>query len=365
MKNALELIRDEILNLTPYMAGRRIKAVEEELGITGIIKMASNENPLGPSPKAVAAAGEAIRESNFYPDPDCTYLRQALAKHLQVDGTNLVFGNGAHEMIYLLTATFLKPGEEAVVPLPSFGEYVSAAKLAGGVVKAVELKDFTIDPAACLAAITDNTKMLFICNPNNPTGTLLNPAVLREFMAKVPGHVLVVYDEAYHEYVDDPAYPDGIDWVKEGKNIVVLRTFSKAYSLAGLRVGYAVARPDLAGYIGRVRQVFNVDSIAQAAAVASLDDPDYIRRSLQNNREGKKYLYEALAAMGLAYVPTQANFILVDVGRDSNAVFQQLMRLGVIVRPASIFGLPTHLRVSIGTPEQNRKFINALTQVLA
>ncbi|MHB1406406.1 MAG: histidinol-phosphate transaminase [Desulfitobacteriaceae bacterium] len=364
MTKASELIREEILTLTPYIPGRHIKAVEAELGITGIIKMASNENPLGPSPKAAEAAAVAVSECNFYPDPNCTYLREELAQYWQVAQDNLVFGNGAHELIFLITSTFLNPGEEAVIPLPSFGEYVSAVKLAGGVVKAIPLQDHTTDLEACLKAITPKTKLVYICNPNNPTGTIVEASKLRDFMERVPDNVLVIYDEAYGEYIDDTSYPKGIDWVKAGKNVIVLRTFSKAYSLAGLRVGYALATSELAGYVARVRQVFNVDSVAQAAAVAALNDTEYTRHSLASNKAGREYLYRALTEMGLEYVPTQANFILVNVKEDSNKVFQELMKLGVIVRPASIFGLPEFLRVSIGTLEQNQKFIRALSQLV-
>lgn len=364
MKTALDLIRDEILSLTPYIPGRHIKAVEAELGITDIIKMASNENPMGPSPRAVEAAMEAVRESNSYPDPHCTYLREALAKHLQVGEQNLIFGNGAHEMIFLLTSTFLKPGEEAVIPLPSFGEYVAAVRLAGGIVKPIALQDLTLDLEACLEAITENTKLVFICNPNNPTGTLLEAEKINGFMERVPGHVLVIYDEAYGEYVDDPSYPNGIDWVKQGKNVIVLRTFSKVYSLAGLRVGYAVANDALADYIGRVRLVFNVNVIAQAAAVAALEDTDYFKLSIENNRQAKEQLYKMLSELGIGYIPTQANFLLVDILGDSSPVFQELMKLGVIVRPGNIFGLNNYLRVTIGTQEQNIRFIKALCQVM-
>lgn len=364
MKTALELIREEILNLTPYIPGKHIKAVQAELGLSDIAKLASNENPLGPSPKAVEATTEAIRECNFYPDSNCTDLRDALTKHLDVNPNQIVFGNGAHELIFLITQTFLNPEEEAVIPTPTFGEYAAAAKLSSGIVKSIPLVNLSIDLDSCLSAITDKTKLVWICNPNNPTGTLLDADKLKTFIDRVPEHVLVVYDEAYREYIDDPDYPDGIDWVKAGKNIIVLRTFSKVYALAGLRVGYAVTTPELAGYIGRVRQVFNVDCVAQAGAVASLKDKDYIRKSIVNNKEGKTYLYHTLSEMGINYIPTQANFLLVDVKRDSNEVFQELLKLGVIVRPASIFGLPNYLRVSIGTPEQNRKFIHALSKIM-
>jgi histidinol-phosphate aminotransferase len=207
--------------------------------------------------------------------------------------------------------------------------------------------------------------MIFICNPNNPTGTCVGTDELKRFMDKVPGHVLVVLDEAYREYMDDTEYLDGLDYVRAGKNIVVLRTFSKAFALAGLRVGYAVAPIALAGYLGRVRQIFNVDSIAQVAAVASLEDREYLQNTLEVNKLGKEYLYRAFEEMDLDYVPTQANFLLVNIKGDSYEVFQELLRLGVIVRPATIFGLPRHLRVSIGTPEQNNKFIRALSRVLA
>ncbi|HZW81991.1 MAG TPA: histidinol-phosphate transaminase [Candidatus Deferrimicrobium sp.] len=365
MKTALELVREEILSLTPYIPGKHIKQVEAELGITDIVKLASNENPLGPSPKVKVAATNAVLDCNFYPDSNCTELRQSLAEYLQVGQDNLVFGNGAHELIFLLTATFLHPGEEAVIPSPTFGEYAAAVKLAGGVVKPVPLRNFCIDLEACLEEITERTKMIFICNPNNPTGTCIGADELKRFMDKVPGHVLVVLDEAYREYVDDTAYQDGLEYVRAGRNIVVLRTFSKAFALAGLRVGYAVAPIALAGYLGRVRQIFNVDSIAQVAAVASLEDREYLQNAIEVNKLGKEYLYRAFEEMDLDYVPTQANFLLVNIKGDSYEVFQELLKLGVIVRPAAIFGLPRHLRVSIGTPEQNNKFIRALSRVLA
>jgi len=353
------------LTLTPYIPGKHIKTVEAELGITGMIKMASNENPLGPSPKAIEAAAEAMREGNFYPDPHCTYLREALSEHLGIGQDHLVFGNGAHEMIFYLASTFMKPGEEAVIPQPSFGEFNSAVKLAGGTVKSVPVVDFKLDLEGCLQAVTEKTKLMFICNPNNPTGTIVDKQELKSFIDRVPGHVLVIYDEAYRQYIDDPDYPEGVDWVKQGKNVIVLRTFSKAYALAGLRVGYAVAKPELAAYISRVRQVFNVNTVAQAAAVASLKDSEYINKGIELNRRSREYLYQALTEMKVEYVPSQANFFLVDVKGDGNRVFQELMLEGVIVRPASIFGLPSYLRVSFGTLEQNKKFIAALGKVLA
>ncbi|HWJ03124.1 MAG TPA: histidinol-phosphate transaminase [Verrucomicrobiae bacterium] len=365
MKSAVELIREEIMSLTPYIPGKHIKQVEAELGITDIIKLASNENPLGPSPRAAEAAVQAVRQCNFYPDSHCTELRAALAEHLQVEQESLVFGNGAHELIFYIAATFLKPGDEAVIPVPTFGEYAAATKLAGGVVKSIPLKDFHIDLEACIKAITDNTKLLFICNPNNPTGTIIKGEDLQKFLDKVPGHVLVILDEAYREYVDDAEYKDGLEWVREGRNIIILRTFSKVYALAGLRVGYGIARPDLADYLSRVRQVFNVDVAAQAAAVASLGDSAYIQNSIAVNKQGREYLYRALGEMELEYVPSQANFLLINVRGDCTKVFQELLKLGVIVRPANIFGLPCYLRVSIGTLEQNRKFIRALSRVLA
>ncbi len=365
MKTALELVREEILNLTPYIPGKHIRQLEAELGITDIVKLASNENPLGPSPKANQAAARAMLECNFYPDSNCTYLRQSLAEHLQVAEDNLVFGNGAHELIFLLTATFLNAGEEAVIPQPTFGEYAAAVKLAGGVVRPVLLDNFCLDLDACLEAVSERTKLIFICNPNNPTGTIVQADSLRAFMERVPDHVLVVLDEAYREYVDAPEYLDGLDFVRAGKNVIVLRTFSKVYALAGLRVGYAVAPAELAGYLGRARQAFNVDSIAQAAAGASLEDREYLNNSLAVNGQGKQYLYRALTDMDLDYVPTQANFLLVNILGDADKVFQELLKLGVIVRPAAIFGLPRYLRVSIGTREQNHRFITALSRVMA
>ncbi|MDN5344572.1 MAG: histidinol-phosphate aminotransferase [Clostridia bacterium] len=358
--------REAILAIKPYVPGKPIEEVQRELGVKDVIKLASNENPLGPSPEAVQALREASERAYLYPDGNCYYLKDALGDKLGVTAENIIVGNGTDEIIKMLAEAYINPGDEVVVADPTFSEYEFAAQVMGGRAIKVPCRSFRHDLKAMAAAITPRTRLVFICNPNNPTGTIIGQVVLDTFLHEVPPSVLVVLDEAYADYVTAEHYPDSLAYVRGGRaNIIVLRTFSKIYGLAGLRVGYGVAVPEIIRDLNRVREPFNVNLLAQAAALAALGDEAHIRKSREINDEGKGYLYEQFAALGLQYVPTESNFIFVDLQRDSRKVFQELLKKGVIVRTGDIFGYDTFLRVTVGTPRQNERFIQALREVLA
>lgn len=358
--------REAILEIKPYVPGKPIEEVQRELGIKDVIKLASNENPLGPSPDAVMALREAVEKVYLYPDGNCYYLKEALAAKLGVSPEQLIIGNGTDEILVMLAEAFVDPGEEIIVADPTFSEYEFAAQVMGGRAVKVPCRDFRHDLEAMAAALTPRTRLIFVCNPNNPTGTIVERQELDDFLAKVPSHVLVVLDEAYNEYVTSPAYPDTLAYVRAGRpNIIVLRTFSKIYGLAGLRVGYGVSHPEIIRALNRVREPFNVNFLAQVAAMAALKDEYHVAKSQEVNTEGKEFLYQQFQALGLNYVPTEANFIFVDIGRDSREVFASLLRKGVIVRTGDIFGYPTFLRITIGTRRQNQRLIEALREVLA
>ncbi|MBI3946105.1 MAG: histidinol-phosphate transaminase [Armatimonadetes bacterium] len=357
--------RPNIGDLVPYVPGKPIEEVEREYGITDIIKLASNENSLGPSPKAVAAMQAAIPQVGLYPDGSCYALTRRLAAHWDVPADQIIVGNGSDELLHYLGVAYLEAGDEAIFAHPSFVRYASAGVLNNARCVAVPLKDFTHDLEAMAAAVTDRTKLLFIANPNNPTGTIVTRAALDRLLAQLPEQVLVVLDEAYFEYADAPDYPDGVAYVRQGRNVIALRTFSKIYALAGLRVGYGIARPEIIWALNQVREPFNVNSIGQVGALASLDDPNQVERGRRVNRDGREYLYAACERLGLPYVPSQANFVFLDALKESRAVFERLLRRGVIVRTGDIFGLPTHIRVTVGTPEENARFVRALEEVLA
>ena len=360
-----DLVNENICRLKPYVPGKPIEEVKREFGITcSIVKMASNENPLGPSPKALAAMREALEQVALYPDGKCFQLTKALAGHLCVNENELFLGNGSDEIIHNLGITFLSPDDEIVQGDPSFSQYETSATVCNSGCVMVPLRDFTHDLDAMADRITDKTRLVYVANPNNPTGTIVTKQEVERFMARLPKRVIAIFDEAYYEYVDSPDYPNMIDYVKAGANVILLRTFSKVYGLAGLRVGYAIARPDLIECLNQVRLPFSVNSIAQAGAVASLDDPDQVARSRRVNSEGKKYLYRELEKMGLPYVPTEANFIFVDIKMDCRPVFTEMLKLGVIIRTGDIFGYPDFIRVTIGAAEENARFIDTLKQVL-
>jgi histidinol-phosphate aminotransferase len=358
-------VSDNIARLVPYKPGKPIEEVKRELGLTEVVKLASNENNLGPSPRAMEAMQKAIWRVHLYPDGACHELREALSAHLGIPGDYLIFGNGSDEIIHFLGLTFLTPGDELIQADPSFVRYEAAGILNNAICHLVPLRDWTHDLEAMAAYINQRTRLIFIANPNNPTGTIVTEEAVHHFMQRVPERVIVVFDEAYFEYVERQDYPNTLRYVQEGYNVMVLRTFSKAYGLAGLRIGYGIARPDIIAYLNQVREPFNVSLIAQEAAKAALGDTEHIARSRAMNVAGKRQLYAAFDAMGLAYAPSEANFVWVDVGRNANQVFRQLLRRGIIVRAFEAPGTENCLRVTIGTAEENAKFLHGLREVLS
>lgn len=353
-----------VQNLVPYVAGKPIEEVERELGITNIIKLASNESPLGPSPKALEAAAKAMEGLRMYPEGSCYVLRKAAAVHLNVPEDWLMFGNGSDNLLHCLGIAFLQDTDDVVTANPTFVQYRAAARLAGANLVEVPLVDYKYDLDALADRFTDKTRIVFIANPNNPTGTMNTRAEVERLIERLPERALLVLDEAYYEYVDDPDYPDSIQYVRDGLNVVVLRTFSKIYALAGLRVGYGIARPDIVKIIDQVREPFNVNTVAQYAATASLADRDHVEKNRTLNKEGKEQFCRVFRELGLTYAPSQANFVFVDLNRDAVEVSNELMRRGVIIRPGNIFGTPTCARVTIGTAEENERFLSELVDIL-
>jgi histidinol-phosphate aminotransferase len=360
----LDRVPEYIRSLVPYEPGKPIEEVEREYGIEDSIKLASNENPLGPSPKAVQALAARLNQLNLYPDGDCFYLKRALAAKLGVGGERVIFGNGSNELIELAVRTFMRAGDEAVMAHQAFVIYRLVVQACGGIGKIVPLKDFTHDLDAMAAAITPRTRIVFLANPNNPTGTAYGKKSWERFLERVTPETLLVVDEAYFEYVGDPNYPNSIAYQNAGRSILTLRTFSKLYGLAGLRIGYAVGPAELISLMQRVRQPFNVNAPAQWAALAALEDAEHVERSLAVNREGMAYLTAELKRLGLAPVPSHANFILVKVG-DGGGVFKKLLQRGVIVRPMAAYDLPEYIRVTIGTTKENGRFISELKGLIA
>jgi histidinol-phosphate aminotransferase len=361
--NDRALVPPWILALEPYPPGKPLDELEREYGVTNSIKLASNENPLGPSPKAMAAVRAALDDLHRYPDGSCYHLKRALARKLGVSSEALLIGNGSNEIIELAVRTFLRQGEEAVMADQAFVIYRMVVQAHGGRSICVPLRNFTHDLEAIADAVTPSTRIVFLANPNNPTGTIFSRAQWEEFLGAVPTDVVIVMDEAYAEFVDDPNYPDSLADLRRRRRIMVLRTFSKIYGLAGLRVGYAIADPELVEMMDRLRAPFNVNTLAQVAAVAALDDDEHVVRTKRVNREGMAYLRESLSALGLECVPSWANFVLVRV-RNAARVYDQLLRLGVIVRPVPVYGFPEHLRITIGLPEENQRLVRALQRVL-
>jgi histidinol-phosphate aminotransferase len=359
------LANDHILGIAPYEPGKPIEELERELGITDVIKLASNENPLPPSERVLKAVSEALGHLNRYPDGSGFYLRQALARRHRLTADHVILGNGSNDLIELVVRGFLRAGEEAVIPHPSFVVYPMIVQAVGGIRVVVTLRDKRLDLEAMARAITPLTKLVFIANPNNPTATIVTADEVDEFIARVPDKVVVVFDEAYIEFAQGPDFPDALAYMHQGRKVVVLRTFSKAASLAGLRVGYGIADPDCVSLLNRIRQPFNVNSLGQVAALAALADESHTLECLRMIEAGRHFLYDEFATLGLKYTPSRANFILLDVGRSASDVFNWLLKEGVIVRPMTSFGMETCLRVTVGTPEENRRFVKALKKVLA
>jgi histidinol-phosphate aminotransferase len=366
MKDDCNLARDGIMQLSPYVAGKPMEEVEAEYGVKVVAKLASNENPLGISPKAVEAMEKELKKCFMYPEGSSPRVRHKLAGRLGVPEGQIFLATGGDHILTLLGNAFINQGDEVIVGAPSFYTYTLSTLVMGGVLIKVPLKDHVYDLDAILAAITPKTKLIFFCNPNNPTGTIVHKDKVADFMSKVPEHCVVVFDEAYFEFINDPAYGDGVeDYVKKGANVVVLRTFSKLYGLAGLRIGYAVAAGHLAPVLGRVMPPFPVNRLAQVAAEAAMDDTDFVAAVLKNNNEGRAYLNAEFGKLGMPYAPSYGNFIFVDVGMPAPEANEALLKRGLVIRPGHQWGCTTHLRVTIGTAAENEAFIEALKAVKA
>lgn len=353
-------VHPDIAKLVPYSPGKPLDELERELGIRDAVKLASNENPLGPSPRALAALDAGKETLHLYPDGGAHHLTRALADRWKVTGDQIVVGNGSDEIISLLVKTFMSPGEEAVMADHTFVMYKLAVTGGHGICVEVPLRDWRHDLPAMAQAVTNRTRVVFVCNPNNPTGTMVTRDEVGEFMAAVPDDVIVVFDEAYYEYVRDPQYPDTLEYVRQNRPVVVLRTFSKIYGLAGLRIGYGITTPEITDYLHRVRNPFNANSLAQFAARAAVGDEQHVAESRALNEAEMASVDNGLRALGLAPLPSQANFLYFDTHRDGRAVFDRLLQEGVIVR--HICG--SMLRVTIGRPEENLRFLTALGRAL-
>jgi histidinol-phosphate aminotransferase len=340
MKDMQKFVRKGNLNLKSYIPGKSIEEVQEELGLTEIVKLASNETPLGPSPKAVLAAEKELKNAHLYPEGRCTLLIREMSKRLDIEEDMITFSNGADNCIQLIVSAFINEGDEVIMAYPSFFVYQSATKIMGGKAIKVKLKNHVHDLDAMLERVGKNTKLVFVCNPNNPTGTIVKKAGLDKFISQLPDFTILVLDEAYFEFATDKDYPDGLDYIKNGHNVISLRTFSKIYGIAGLRIGYALGCPEFIAALNRVREPFPVSRVAQAAA--------------------KAYLYNEFQKRGLPYAPSQTNFVFVDLKNDCQRVFQDLLKKGIIIRPGNLWDHETFARITIGTMKQNKTAIEAL-----
>lgn len=364
-ENVYNLAVNGVRQLVPYVAGKPIEELERELGLTGIIKLASNENPLGPGKKALAAIQSALPQLTLYPDGNGFNLKAALAKKYALDASQITLGNGSNELLELVARAFLAPGLEAMFSEHAFAVYPIVTQAVGATAVVMPALNYGNDLAAMAARISDLTRVIFIANPNNPTGTLLKQAELESFIAAIPSHCLCVLDEAYFEFVSGNESINSLDWLKTNPNLIITRTFSKAYGLAGLRVGYSLSSPEIADILNRVRQPFNNNSLALAAAEAALSDEDYLQQTVAVNAQGMSILTEGFKDLGLEWISSAGNFVAVDLKRPGQPVYEALLRKGVIVRPIANYGMPNHLRISVGTEPENRFFLKALAETLA
>ena len=365
----LDLATPGIQALQPYLPGKPVAELEREYGITDAVKLASNENPFGPSPLALAAAREVLEDLSRYPEGSGWLLAGRLAGLHALERDRVTLGNGSNDVLDIIARVFLTPAHEAVFSQYAFAVYPIAVQAAGAKARIAPAHDGSKGPAyghdldAMYALVGPDTRLVFIANPNNPTGTWLESNALEAFISSLPAHVMVVLDEAYFEYVDKPGYPDASAWLQRFPNLIVTRTFSKAYGLAGLRVGYALSHPDVADLLNRVRQPFNVNMVAQAAALAALDDSEYLQHVVQRNREGMQQLLAGFGGLGLPYIESAGNFVAVETGRGLQR-YEALLQRGVIVRPIANYGMPDHLRVTVGRADENARLLAALEQVL-
>jgi histidinol-phosphate aminotransferase len=358
-----------VRKLVPYVAGKPIEELERELGLANIIKLASNENPLGPGQKALAAIQAALPKLTLYPDGNGFNLKAALAKKYNLNAAQITLGNGSNELLELVARAFLTPGLETMFSQHAFAVYPIVTQAVGATAVVVSALNYGYDLEAMVARISEKTRVIFIANPNNPTGTLLGQKDLQAFISALPKHCLCVLDEAYFEFVahniEGQEGINSIDWLKTNPNLIITRTFSKAYGLAGLRIGYSLSSPEIADILNRVRQPFNNNALALAAAEAALSDEDYLQQTIAVNTQGMADLTTGFKGLGLEWIPSAGNFVSVDLRRPGQAIYEALLRKGVIVRPVANYGLPNHLRISIGTQAENQFFLEALAETLA
>jgi len=358
------LVPDYISSIKPYVPGKPIEELEREYGISDSIKLASNENPLGPSPMAMKAIKDALGNLHRYPDGGGYYLTEKISEQSSVAPDNVVLGNGSDEIIGLLAHAFLQPGSEAIMPKPSFLMYDILVRSVGATSVYVPLNSLSIDLEAMKEKITDRTRMVFLTNPNNPTGSIISRKEFEKFLEDIPREIVILVDEAYIEFTRDENCFNSIDHIKSGRPLVTLRTFSKAYGLAGLRIGYGIMTSQVAELLNRIRLPFNTNSLAQFGAVAALGDDEFLRRSIHLVHEGLDFLYDALDDLGIRYFPTQANFLLIDVGKDADEVFEDMLKMGVIIRSMAPYGFPEYIRVSVGLHDEIVRFLESLRKVL-
>ncbi len=358
------LLRKGILDLKPCIPGKPIEEVKRELGLEEVVKLASNETSIGPSPLALEAIREEIKNINLYPEGSSRLLREKISYKLNLNKEMIIVGNGADNIIGLVGMAFVNKGDEVIMGEITFPAYEAITKIMGGKVIPVKFKDYTYNLEEIAQQINAIIKLIFICNPNNPTGTIVNKEAVDKFMRQITEDIIIVFDEAYYDYVKDENYPNTLSYVLEKKNVVLLRTFSKIAGIAGIRIGYGIAKPELIGYLRQVASPFPANRLAQVAASASLDDEEHRRKVLKSNQEGKKYLYKELKELGLFYLPTEANFIFIDLKEDSEAMFQKLLKKGVIVRQGKTWNCPNFIRVTIGTAYENRRFIQTVRELI-
>jgi len=359
-----QLGRKEILKIRPYLPGKPIEEVKRELGLGNVIKLASNESPFGPGPGVIRAITKQAVNLNRYPEGSCFYLRRKLSRILGVQKNQLIFGNGSDEIIVLAIRAFVNPGDEIVISSPTFLIYEIASRIAGAKIKKIPFRNFRYDLRTMKRAITKRTKIVFIANPDNPTGTYVTEAEVKRFFVGLPKDLIVYFDEAYYELVDKKDYPNTLRLLKRGRNLIITRTFSKAYSLAGLRIGYGISKPRIVEALNRVREPFNVNSLAQVAALKSLENRRHLKRLKKIIKEGKEFICASIKDMGLEFVSSATNFILINVKKDSTAVCRKLLKRGVIVRDMKAWNFKTYIRVTIGTKDENKKFIKSLRRIL-
>lgn len=359
-----KLIRDSVLKIEQYQPGKPAEVLKRELALKEeICKLASNENPLGPSPLAIAAIQKSLKEANLYPDNSCYYLKERLAKHLRIAPENLRIGNGTTELILSLGIAFLNPEDTFIMSRSSFIMAKIVTQIIGCKLVEVPLKEYRHDLDAILKSITPDTKIVYLDNPMNPIGTMTTKKEILKLMDRIPKDILVVFDEAYHDYVNDGDYPKSLHFIEEGKNVIVLRTFSKMYGLAGLRVGYGVAKNEFIHAFDKVSPPFSVNRFGQIGAAAALEDKDHVRKTKKINEKGKDYLYRHFGEFNILYIPSETNFVTIDMKTDTKPIADELQKKGVIVRPLSMYGLPTFLRITIGTLEQNKRFMDAFAKI--